>query len=264
MTLNSFIDLKKKYKTGAFRWQVIELYRLGLVGEAHILAELKISRTSLHRWNRAYQRYRLRRYYPDPKRIWPMKTDVEEIARLKFQLAQTEKLLQAEKLKHEAAQTMITIAEKGFNISIRKKSGRVGGPTQTVDELSRHHPLVSMQTLCGLFGKSRQAWYEAQKKDENDDCHAMMLLSEVRRLRLDLPSIGVDVLHHQLTEFRRQHGIKVGRDRLANLLRDSGLLIKRRSRYAKTTWSGHRFYKYPNLTIGKTVLALNRLCVLVD
>lgn len=118
-----------------------------------------------------------------------------------------------------------------------------------------------MQTLCGLFGKSRQAWYEAQKKDENDAFHDMMLLSEVRRLRLDLPSIGVDVLHHQLTEFRRQHGIKVGRDKLANLLRDSGLLIKRRTRYAKTTWSGHRFYKYPNLTIGKTVLAPNRLWV---
>ena len=123
MTLNSFIDLKQKYKTGAFRWQVVELYRLGLVSEAHILAELKISRTSLHLWNRAYHRYRLRRYYPDPKRIWPMKTDAQEIARLKLQLAQMEMLLQGEKLKHEAAQTMITIAEKEFNISIRKKSG---------------------------------------------------------------------------------------------------------------------------------------------
>ncbi|WP_405520729.1 hypothetical protein [Spirosoma sp. KNUC1025] len=26
--------------------------------------------------------------------------------------------------------------------------------------LHLHHPLVSMQTLCGLFGKSRQAWYD--------------------------------------------------------------------------------------------------------
>lgn len=112
MTLSSFINLKQKYKTDAFRWQVVEVYRLGLVREAHILAELKISRTSLHRWNRAYQRYRLRRYYPNPKRIWPMKTEAEEILRLKLQLAQTEKLLQAEKLKYEAAQTMITIAEK--------------------------------------------------------------------------------------------------------------------------------------------------------
>lgn len=123
MTLSSFIDLKKKYKTGAFRWQVIELYRLGLVSEAQILAELKTSRTSLCVWNRAYQRYRLRRYYPNPKRRWFMKTEADEIARLKHQLAQVERLLQDERLKREAAETMITIAEKEFKIAIRKKSG---------------------------------------------------------------------------------------------------------------------------------------------
>ena len=123
MTVSSFIDLKKKYKTGAFRWHVIELYRLGLVSEGQILSELNTSRTCLRVWNRAYQRYRLRRYYPNPKRHWPMKTEADEIARLKHQLAQVEKLLQDEKLKREAAETMITIAEKELNIAIRKKSG---------------------------------------------------------------------------------------------------------------------------------------------
>ncbi len=123
MTVSSFINLKKKYKTGAFRWHVIELYRLGLVSEGQILSELKTSRTSLRVWNRAYQRYRLRRYYPNPKRSWLMKTEADEIARLKGQLAQLEKLLENEKLKREAAETMITLAEKEFKIAIRKKSG---------------------------------------------------------------------------------------------------------------------------------------------
>ena len=120
---------------------------------------------------------------------------------------------------------------------------------------------MSVQTLCGLFGKSRQAWYEAQKRSEHEDLQGAMLLSEVRRLRIDLPSVGVDVLHHQLTQFRQQHGIKVGRDKLANLLRKSGLLIRRKARRAKTTWSHHRFFKYPNLTVGKKVVAPNRLWV---
>lgn len=120
---------------------------------------------------------------------------------------------------------------------------------------------MSVQILCTLFGKSRQAWYEAQKRDQNEDFQAAMLLSEVRRLRLDLPSVGVDVLHYQLTEFRQQQGIKIGRDKLANYLRECGLLIKRRARRVKTTWSHHCFYKYPNLTIGKKVLAPNRLWV---
>ncbi len=235
MAVSSFIDLKQKYKTGAFRWQVIELYRLGLVSEAQILTELKTSRTSLRVWNRAYQRYRLRRYYPNPKRRWPMKTEADEIARLKHQLAQVEKLLQVEKLKREAAETMITIAEKDGAARAVQYSNPKKVWSQTVDELNCHHPLVSVQTLCGLFGKSRQAWYESQKQNEKEDFQAMMLLSEVRRRRMDLPSIGVDVLHYQLTDFKARYDIKIGRDKLSNLLRDNGLLIKRKKRQVKTT-----------------------------
>lgn len=133
--------------------------------------------------------------------------------------------------------------------------------SQTVTELNRHHPLVSIQILCGLFGKSRQAWYDAQKQLEKEEFHNLMLLSEVRRLRLDLPCVGVDVLHYQLTEFRQSHGIKAGRDKLANLLRESNLLIKKKTRLVKTTWSHHRYFKYPNLTVGKKVLMPNLLWV---
>lgn len=118
-----------------------------------------------------------------------------------------------------------------------------------------------MQILCGLFGKSRQAWYDAQKRHTNEDMQGAILVAEVKRLRIDLPSIGVDVLHFQLTEFREQHEIKIGRDKLANLLRDNGLLIIRSSRRVKTTWSHHRYFKYPNLTPGKKFLAPNMLWV---
>lgn len=132
MKVSSFINLKKKYKANAFRWHVVELYRLGLVSEAQILAELKISRNSLDVWNRAYQRYRLRRYYPEtnysrlrfPKLLMKKKTD--EIALLKQQLADTQKLLQQEKLKREALEIVINIAEQELKIPIRKKSGSGG------------------------------------------------------------------------------------------------------------------------------------------
>ncbi len=123
MKVSSFIDLKKKYKTGAFRWHVVELYRLELVSQTQILAELNISLNSLRVWNRDYQRYRLRRYYPKYKHLKKMKTEADEITRIKLQLAQTEALLQQEKLKREAFETMIAIAEKEFKIPIRKKSG---------------------------------------------------------------------------------------------------------------------------------------------
>jgi transposase-like protein len=112
MKVSSFLNFKKKYQTGIFRWQVIELYRLGLVSESQILAELKISRSLLRVWNRSYHRYRLNRFYPPFKRSSVMKNPNDEIALLKEQLAQTEKLLQQEKLKREALDTMITIAEQ--------------------------------------------------------------------------------------------------------------------------------------------------------
>lgn len=118
-----------------------------------------------------------------------------------------------------------------------------------------------MQTLCELFGKSRQAWYDEQKREDHHQLQAALLLAEIRRLRLDLPSIGVDVLHYQLADFRQQHGIKIGRDKLANLLRDTGLLIIKRGRRVKTTWSHHRYLKYPNLIIRKKVQAPNSLWV---
>lgn len=123
MTVSSFIDLRQKYKSGPFRWHVIELLRLGLISEGQILTELELSPTSLRTWNRAYQRYRFRRYYPQSTYRQPIMTDADQIAFLKQQLAQTEKLLQEEKLKREAYQTMIAIAEKEFKIVIRKKSG---------------------------------------------------------------------------------------------------------------------------------------------
>lgn len=123
MKVSSFIDFKQKYKTSPFRWHVVELYRLNLVSERQILTELDLSRTSLRIWNRAYQHYRLRRYYPKSTYQRPTMTETQEIALLKQQLSQTEALLKQEKLKREAFETMIMVAEKEFNIPIRKKSG---------------------------------------------------------------------------------------------------------------------------------------------
>ncbi|MFD2937502.1 hypothetical protein, partial [Spirosoma flavum] len=46
---------------------------------------------------------------------------------------------------------MINIAEKELKIPIRKKPAGPPVRSQTVNQLSLHHPLVSMETLCGLF-----------------------------------------------------------------------------------------------------------------
>ena len=52
-----------------------------------------------------------------------MKSKTDEVALLKKQLADTQKLLQQEQLKREALEIMIDIAEKELKIPIRKKPG---------------------------------------------------------------------------------------------------------------------------------------------
>ena len=124
MKVSEFINLKKKYKVSAFRWHVVELYRLKLVSEQQILAELNLSAPAARSkftprvWNRAYQRYRFRRYYPKPKRAPLMKGKADEVALLKKQLADTQKLLQQEQLKREALEIMINIAEKELKVAV--------------------------------------------------------------------------------------------------------------------------------------------------
>lgn len=127
--------------------------------------------------------------------------------------------------------------------------------------MSQQHPLVSMKILCGLFGVSRQAWYDAQKRTDKSGAESALILSEVQRIRVELPSVGVEVLHHQLRAFRLQHGIKMGRDKLAKLLRENNLLIRRKPRRAKTTWSSHSLRKYPNLIKERNVSTCNQLWV---
>jgi putative transposase len=85
---------------------------------------------------------------------------------------------------------------------------------------------------------------ERQKRHDKGDLQGATLLAEVRRLRVDLPSVGAEILHHQLAAFRQRHGIKMGRDKFANLLKNNDLLIRRKKRRARTTYSEHPFRKY--------------------
>lgn len=68
----------------------------------------------------------------------------------------------------------------------------------------------------------------------------------VQQERSQLPRIGTRKLHHKLTPLLEQHGIKVGRDFLFDLLEGHNLLIRQRKRKAITTDSRHWMRKYDN------------------
>jgi transposase InsO family protein len=102
--------------------------------------------------------------------------------------------------------------------------------------------------LCMLFGKSRQAYYQKENFIKEKQQDEMIVLELVAGIRRELPGLGVHKIHWMLRQPLRSNGIKMGRDKLNELLRRNCLLIrKRKRRLPKTTDSYHRFKKYPNL-----------------
>jgi putative transposase len=103
-----------------------------------------------------------------------------------------------------------------------------------------------LENICTLFGVSRQAFYDAQKQEQKASVAEMIVLCLVRELRTIMPMIGTRKLLYELQLPLKEHGIKMGRDQLFELLRFNGLLIRKRRTYVQTTNSYHWLKKYPN------------------
>jgi transposase InsO family protein len=102
--------------------------------------------------------------------------------------------------------------------------------------------------VCGLFGRTRQAWYKHRWAGDNTDIRDTVILKQVQELRQDIPRIGTRKLLHLLSPVLQQHKIEIGRDKFFDLLAAHNMLVRRRKRRkAITTDSNHPFYKYPNL-----------------
>lgn len=114
--------------------------------------------------------------------------------------------------------------------------------------MKEYSPLAGLGGLCRLFGKSRQAYYKQQNKDHHDGMEQELIIKRVKEIRDQMPRIGTRKLYHLLNEPLLDHGVRIGRDGLFDLLANHGLLVRRRKRRKiYTTNSNHRFKKYPNL-----------------
>lgn len=71
-------------------------------------------------------------------------------------------------------------------------------------------------------------------------------LDIIMRRRESLPREGAKKLYKAIKEEFVKNNIKIGRDKLFELLRNQNMLIKPKKSYHKTTNSRHRFYKYKN------------------
>ena len=98
-----------------------------------------------------------------------------------------------------------------------------------------------------MFGLSRQAIYQAEARSAKRSEQLSQVLPYVLELRMNMPRIGTRKMYHLLKEQFKDMGIKMGRDGFFNFLRQSGLLVKPRKVYVKTTNSKHWMRKHPNL-----------------
>lgn len=88
-----------------------------------------------------------------------------------------------------------------------------------------------------------------------------MVLEQVKEIRETQPAIGTRKLYFMLQPFLSEHKIKIGRDRLFNLLAAHGMLIRRRKRKIFTTQSHHWLRKYRNLIKQMEIIRPNQLWV---
>ena len=115
--------------------------------------------------------------------------------------------------------------------------------------------------MCGLFGKTRGAYYQYLQRDEAQRKRDLVVTDMVKILRKAIPGIGTEKLHNRLKPAFEREGIKMGRDKLHEVLSLHGLTIRRRRKRPQTTWSKHWMKKWPNLIRDLEVLAPNQLWV---
>jgi putative transposase len=116
--------------------------------------------------------------------------------------------------------------------------------------------------LCSLLGFSRQSYYQGKKETKKKTYESGIIIEEVLRYRKLQKRLGTRKLYEEMQFFFKAHNFKIGRDALFNLLSERELLVKKRKRSGCiTTFSRHRFKKYPNLIKEFIPIAPNQLWV---
>lgn len=97
---------------------------------------------------------------------------------------------------------------------------------------------------CNLFGVDRQVYYRKLKKRKVRQSIASAVVCMVLEIRKEHPRMGTRKLYFLLKKSLTD--LKIGRDKLINILRANHLLIMPKRAYHITTNSHHRFRKHQN------------------
>ena len=118
---------------------------------------------------------------------------------------------------------------------------------------------MSIQALCQSVGITRQAYYQERQRRARETARDARVLSLVRMLRCRHPKMGTRKLLVRLRPQLEQEGLRMGRDRLFDLLRAANLLVQRERHPRRTTWSG--VLRVPNRIAGLAITRINQVWV---
>jgi len=116
-----------------------------------------------------------------------------------------------------------------------------------------------MRNICAQFGITRQAHYQQMRREAEQMIMDALILEMVRQVRRNHPRMGCRKLLYKIRPMMAQEGLKMGRDRLFELLRETDLLVKRKKAFHQTTQSGVRFA--PNRLAGLVVAHCDQVWV---
>ena len=105
-------------------------------------------------------------------------------------------------------------------------------------QLSQDYPIA---TVCRVLNYPRsQVYYEARLPADETELKAV-----IKQLAGKHPSYG----YRRITAMLKRSGHEVNHKRVARLMREMGLMGKRRVKRKRTTNSEHEFKRYPNLVL---------------
>lgn len=116
-----------------------------------------------------------------------------------------------------------------------------------------------MQNTCELFGITRQAHYQKRSREQIQSQENEIVLEMVRQVRRKHPRMGCRKMLYKIQPMLAQERLKMGRDRLFELLGEMNLLVKPRKTYHRTTLSG--IPKAPNRLPGLVVSQCDQVWV---
>lgn len=114
-------------------------------------------------------------------------------------------------------------------------------------EKSRRTGLASVGKVCSCLRLNRDAFYKTKLRLNKQKDTEAKVIRLVKKERESQPRVGTVKLQKHLADDFFKLGIKIGRDRLFDVLRGNDMLVRRKKASFKTTNSYHHFHKYNNL-----------------